>query len=45
LGIAEARRHGSTLSALLRAADGALYRAKHGGGNRVEVAEAEDGAG
>ncbi len=45
LGVAEARRHGSTFSALLRAADAALYRAKRGGGNRVEVAEAEDGAG
>ena len=45
LGVAEAQRHGSTLSTLLRAADGALYRAKRGGGNRAEVAEAEDGAG
>jgi diguanylate cyclase (GGDEF)-like protein len=45
LGVAEARHHGSTISTLLRAADGALYRAKRGGGNRVEVAEAGDGAG
>jgi diguanylate cyclase (GGDEF)-like protein len=45
LGVAQAQHHGSTMSTLLRAADGALYRAKRGGGNRVEVAEAGDSAG
>lgn len=45
LGLAVAPRHGSTPSALLRAADAALYRAKRTGGNRVEVAEGEDGSG
>jgi len=45
LGVAVSPRHGSTPSALLRAADAALYRAKRTGGARVEVAEGEDGAG
>jgi diguanylate cyclase (GGDEF)-like protein len=39
LGIAEAPRHGITLASLLAAADSALYKAKRGGRNAVEVAE------
>ena len=39
LGIAEAPRHGITLASLLAAADSALYKAKRGGRNALEVAE------
>jgi diguanylate cyclase (GGDEF)-like protein len=39
IGVAEAPRHGSTVGALLAAADTALYRAKRGGRNIVEVAD------
>jgi diguanylate cyclase (GGDEF)-like protein len=39
IGIAEAPRHGTTVSSLLAAADTALYRAKRGGRDSVEVAE------
>jgi PleD family two-component response regulator len=37
-GIAEWGRHGSSLTALLGAADAALYTAKQAGRNRVAVA-------
>jgi diguanylate cyclase (GGDEF)-like protein len=39
MGIAEAPSHGTTVSSILAAADTALYRAKRGGRNAVEVAE------
>jgi len=39
MGIAESPQHGTTVSAILAAADNALYRAKRGGRNTVEVAE------
>ena len=39
MGIAESPRHGTTVGALLAAADAALYKAKRGGRDAVEVAE------
>ncbi len=39
LGVAESPTHGSTLSSVLAAADSALYKAKRGGRNSVEIAE------
>jgi PleD family two-component response regulator len=39
MGIAESPHHGTTVSSVLAAADNALYRAKRGGRNAVEVAE------
>jgi diguanylate cyclase (GGDEF)-like protein len=39
LGIAEAPRHGRTVSSLLAAADAALYKAKRAGRNSAEVAD------
>ena len=39
MGIAESPQHGTTVSSVLAAADTALYRAKRGGRNTVEVAE------
>ncbi|HYF40381.1 MAG TPA: sensor domain-containing diguanylate cyclase [Gemmatimonadales bacterium] len=39
MGIAESPQHGTTVSSVLAAADSALYRAKRGGRNTVEVAE------
>ncbi len=39
IGIAEAPRHGRTVSSLLAAADTALYKAKRGGRNAAEVAD------
>ena len=39
MGIAESPDHGTTVSSVLAAADNALYRAKRGGRNTVEVAE------
>lgn len=38
IGIAESPQHGTTVSSLLAAADGALYKAKRGGRNAVEIA-------
>jgi diguanylate cyclase (GGDEF)-like protein len=40
MGIAESPYHGTTVGSVLAAADNALYRAKRGGRNTVEVAEA-----
>jgi diguanylate cyclase (GGDEF)-like protein len=39
MGIAESPRHGTTVSAVLAAADAALYQAKRGGRNTVSVAD------
>ncbi len=39
MGIAESPRHGTTVSSILAAADTALYKAKRGGRNIVEVAD------
>lgn len=39
MGVAESPRHGTTVSGVLAAADSALYRAKHGGRNAVELAD------
>src|SRR5215210_1820230 len=39
MGIAESPQHGTTVGSVLAAADNALYRAKRGGRNTVEVAE------
>ena len=39
-GVAEFPRHGANMESLLRAGDAALYRAKHGGRDRVCSAEA-----
>jgi diguanylate cyclase (GGDEF)-like protein len=38
IGLAESPRDGESMTALLAAADAALYRAKHAGRNTVEVA-------
>jgi diguanylate cyclase (GGDEF)-like protein len=40
LGVAVFPLHGKSVAELVRAADAALYRAKDGGRNRVEVAQA-----
>jgi diguanylate cyclase (GGDEF)-like protein len=39
MGIAESPRHGTTVSSILAAADTALYKAKRGGRNTVEIAD------
>jgi diguanylate cyclase (GGDEF)-like protein len=44
IGVASHPHHGQNLETLVHSADGALYRAKHQGRNRVVVAEAEEGA-
>jgi diguanylate cyclase (GGDEF)-like protein len=41
VGVASYPEHGSTGRELVRAADGALYKAKAGGGNRVEHAKVD----
>ncbi len=45
LGVADSAQHGLALEALLAQADAAMYRAKQGGRNRVEVAEGGSDAG
>ena len=40
MGLAESPRHSETITGLLAAADSALYKAKRGGRDAVEVAEA-----
>ena len=45
IGIAESPRHGTTVSGVLAAADTALYRAKRGGRNSVEISDVEVGDG
>jgi diguanylate cyclase (GGDEF)-like protein len=39
MGVAESPRHGTTVSSILAAADTALYKAKRGGRNIVEIAD------
>ena len=39
IGVAEAPRHGTTVDALLAAADSGLYKAKRGGRDAVEIAD------
>jgi diguanylate cyclase (GGDEF)-like protein len=39
MGVAESPRHGTTVSSILAAADTALYKAKRGGRNTVEIAD------
>ena len=39
IGMAEAPRHGTTVDALLAAADSGLYKAKRGGRDAVELAD------
>jgi diguanylate cyclase (GGDEF)-like protein len=42
MGVAEFPRHGRNGDAVIRMADEALYRAKHGGRDRVEAAQTGD---
>ncbi|MEA2703461.1 MAG: hypothetical protein QOD63_1406, partial [Actinomycetota bacterium] len=42
VGVASYPEHGSSTKELLAAADGALYRAKAAGGDRVEHAKSDD---